>query len=331
MKAILNWFRLRSWALGVLLRNGWPGDIVHFAAGLGDELLCTAVVREMRRRGLRRPWVLSNYPEIYRENGDVAAVLAPDPRLIHLARRLGRRVIEPRYSRHLPDGNMVPPPAHLLKCMLATAGLTGEVTLRAQVSLTPDEIAAARPWRGHIVFQAAVRSAGRPNTLKEYPAALWQEVLDGLGGRHPIVQLGGAADPLLRGVTDMRGRTTLREAAAMLHGARLFLGLESGLMHLARAVDCPAVIVFGGRVAPAQAGYSAFANISRSPPCAPCWKYEGCEYQRRCLTEIPPSEVVARVEAALRAPREPLPEESASISPEEAALWCAMLPRNSPD
>ena len=70
-----------------------------------------------------------------------------------------------------------------------------------------------------------------------------------------FIQIGSTADPPLQRVRDLRGATGIREAAAILYHARLYVGTVGFLMHLARAVECPSVIVFGGREAPWQSGY----------------------------------------------------------------------------
>lgn len=56
--------------------------------------------------------------------------------------------------------------------------------------------------------------------------------------------MGNAKDPLLDGVLDKRGCPSLREAASILYNSDLFVGGISGLMHLARFVGCPSVIVY---------------------------------------------------------------------------------------
>jgi hypothetical protein len=52
-----------------------PDMLIFFGLAPGDDLLCTAVLRELRRRGRENVWIASNYPEIFSGNGDVAAVV----------------------------------------------------------------------------------------------------------------------------------------------------------------------------------------------------------------------------------------------------------------
>jgi ADP-heptose:LPS heptosyltransferase len=59
--------------------------------------------------------------------------------------------------------------------------------------------------------------------------------LHGTHGFVPVV-LGDANDPALPDTLDLRGRTTLRQAAAVLTQCRLFIGNDSGLKHIAAAM-----------------------------------------------------------------------------------------------
>jgi ADP-heptose:LPS heptosyltransferase len=326
MKRLIGTVRLATWGLGQLARHGRPRAVIHFAAGVGDELMLTAVIRELRRRGVPPLWVMSRRPELYRHNPDIAAVVPVDQRIIGLARRCGATLYEPRYGVPEASGNLRPPPAHMITCLMATARLTGRVRLQPVLNLTEAEKAAAAAWAGAIVIQPTVRAAVRPNELKEWWPDRWQAVVNALRGRHRFVQVGGDHDPLLEGVEDRRGHAlSLREVAAMLHHARLFVGLESGLMHLSRAAGCPGVILFGGRVAPHQAGYAGFSNLTRTPHCSPCWRYTGCELDRQCMREITPDEVVAAINEAVARPRAPLPAMNVDLTPAEQARIAAAL------
>jgi ADP-heptose:LPS heptosyltransferase len=209
---------------------------------------------------------------------------------------------------------------------MSTAGITGPVQLRPILNLTNAERRAAAQWTGSIVIQSSVRSAVRPNELKEWCHDRWQQVVDALRQEHRIIQIGGDLDPLLDGVEDRRGHAHgLREVAAMLSHARLFVGLESGVMHLARAADCPAVVILGGRVQPNQASYAGFTNLVRSPTCSPCWRYTGCELDRQCMRDIHPAEVIAAVRASLAHRRAPLPAMVVDLTPAEQARIVACL------
>ena len=108
-----------------------------------------------------------------------------------------------------------------------------------------------------------------------------------------VIQLGSADDPKLEGATDLRGKTTVRQSAAILANSFVFIGLVGFLMHLARAVDCRSVIVYGGREKPTQTGYVANKNLYSQVKCAPCWLRNPCDYDRKCMDLISVSQIIS--------------------------------------
>lgn len=94
----------------------------------------------------------------------------------------------------------------------------------------------------------------------------------------------------------MRGKTTLRESAAILAQSLCCVTTVGLVMHMARAVDCPSVVIYGGREHAWQSGYICNENIESFPECSPCWKWNECEYEKKCMTAISVDEVLAAVE-----------------------------------
>ena len=126
-----------------------------------------------------------------------------------------------------------------------------------------------------------------------------QEVVDFLGSSFEIIQVGSKKDSRLAGVTDYCGKTTIREAGLLLRKSRMFLGLEGALMHMARAVDCPSVIVWGGRLKPYQIGYPCFENVTVDLECSPCWLPNACPHDLKCMKEISSESVIDACEKIL--------------------------------
>jgi hypothetical protein len=65
------------------------------------------------------------------------------------------------------------------------------------------------------------------------------------------VALLGSAGPPLPGVLDLRGRTTLAEAAATIAAARCYIGIDSGLMWIAGSLQVQAIGLYGTSYIPA--------------------------------------------------------------------------------
>lgn len=84
---------------------------------------------------------------------------------------------------------------------------------------------------------------GALDPRRRWPVDRFAALADRLAAAHGLspVVLGAADDPALPGALDLRGRTTLREAAAVLERCVLFVGNDSGLKHLAAAEGLPVV------------------------------------------------------------------------------------------
>jgi hypothetical protein len=299
-----------------IARNGMPSRSLLFGPlSIGDDLLCTTVLHEARRR--EEPFAMfTARPELFTHNPDPLRLLPIDEYYIRTLQAAGRAVIKPYYvtaDPKLPHRDVFPP-RHILAEMCRVAGIRGHVTLRPYVYLTK-----AERERGHLaprtlVVQSTAASAAIPFTTKEWGAAKFAAVLKALDGEFTTVQIGCVTDPVLPVAYDLRGRTTLRETAAVLANGTVFLGLEGFLVHLARAVDCVAVALLGGRVAPEYVGYSSNINFYSPIECAPCGLRNQCPHDLRCQESIPVADVVDAVRLLAERPRSPtLPADKAEV------------------
>jgi len=148
---------------------------------------------------------------------------------------------------------------------------------------------------------------------KQWFPARFQTVVEVLSKKYHFIQLGSLADPPLQHVRDLRGKTSLRESGAILSKATLLLGSVGFLMHLARAVECPSVIIYGGREAPWQSGYTCNKNLYSPVSCAPCWFWNRCDFDRMCMKSISADEVIEAIEEQLSRRRDHLVVDTALI------------------
>ena len=300
---------------GQLLRWGRPHRGLLFGPlSLGDDLLCTAVLHEARRRGEPLA-MLTARPELFAGNPDPARLIPIDDFYVAAIRRLGSRIIQPYYLSQDPANpdRDVPPPRHIIAEMCRLAGLRGRVELRPWLFLSAEERARGALFSRQIAIQSSGLGAAIPYENKEWGADRFTSVARLLGPDYKIVQLGVASDPALPVDADLRGRTSVREAAAILANSAAFVGLEGFLTHLARAVECPSVVVFGGRSRPEIFGYSANANLYGAVDCAPCGLRNTCAYDRACLGRVTPAAVVAAARSVAERPRSPLPSATTDL------------------
>ena len=86
---------------------------------------------------------------------------------------------------------------------------------------------------------------------------------------------------------DLSGKTTLKEAMAIIARCRLFLTNDSGLMHIAAALNVPQVAIFGSTDFAATGPWSTRARIVRSlVDCSPCLKKQCPLGHKECMKKI---------------------------------------------
>jgi heptosyltransferase-2 len=95
-------------------------------------------------------------------------------------------------------------------------------------------------------------------------------------------------------VVDLTGRTSLGDAADLIALARVAVSNDSGLMHIAAALDVPLVALFGSSSpehTPPLARRAVIVTLRLK--CAPCFERQCPHGHTRCLTGIAPEKVLA--------------------------------------
>lgn len=104
------------------------------------------------------------------------------------------------------------------------------------------------------------------------------------------------ASDLRRAPIDLTGKTSIAELPGLLSQCQLFLGNDSGAMHVAAAVGLPVVAVFGPTDPEGTAPVTPHASIVlQKPYCSPCF-LRRCPTDHRCMKAVTP----AMVERAMR-------------------------------
>jgi len=98
------------------------------------------------------------------------------------------------------------------------------------------------------------------------------------------------------GAVNLCGMTGLGDALALIARCRLFVSNDSGLMHVAAALNVPTVAVFGSTDSVATGPRGKHARIvKKDMECSPCLKPE-CPMGYRCLLAVQPEEVWKEME-----------------------------------
>ena len=160
--------------------------------------------------------------------------------------------------------------------------------------------------------------SGGYSLARRWSAEGFAHVADALVERHGarIVLVGTPADGVSQVASLMRseavnleGKTNLKQLAAILKRCDLFIGADSGVMHLAAAVGTPLVAIFGPSNHRAWGPWPRDGRhviLRADLPCSPCsyvgfsvGQREGCQAMT-CMKAITPEMVLAAAERLLQ-------------------------------
>ena len=125
-------------------------------------------------------------------------------------------------------------------------------------------------------------------------------VLGGPGDRDHaaaiVAQAGGAA-------VSLAGDTALGEAAAVIRGARLLVGVDTGLTHLGLAMGTPTLALFGSTRPYLDPAVPNARVLYEPMDCSPCRRRPTCGGAFTCMRRHTVAEVLATAGALLAAPQ----------------------------
>lgn len=144
---------------------------------------------------------------------------------------------------------------------------------------------------------------------KQWNAENFAEVAQSMARLFPVVVLGGEVDNQCAGIAiaaqsvapesiSLQGQTSMVESAAIVQRAKLFIGNDSGLGHVADAAGIPTIIVEGPTHP--SLGYSVYSdrsvNVGANLICRPCSKNGRFCWRlglRSCMSLVTPQIVIS--------------------------------------
>jgi hypothetical protein len=295
-----------------IIKYGIPSHILSFGDSLGDNLLLTTLAHELNVRGYKNIWIKCDHSFLFKNNPDVKLVL-PYKTLLStpILKFFNVKTIFPRYTVYHKDTDRdAIPEKHIILKMADSLNLKGSITNKPYFFLSDVELEKGGYAKKKIIITTSTSGALKPMKNKEWYAERYQQLVDKFYPEYQFIQLGTQNDCPLKNVIDLRGKTTVRETAAILKNASLLVTHVGFMMHLARAVDRRSVIVYGGRERPDQSCYACFENIYSAVECSPCWLHNTCPYDKKCMDMISADMVKAAISNQLQLLDEPLMAES---------------------
>ncbi len=189
---------------------------------------------------------------------------------------------------------------------------------RLQLSIHPSEVSKFNLNREGIKF-ITIHDGWDENTrtknktgvsTKSYPPEKWAELVKLIKIDFPeylIVQLGGLGNGSNIDGADinLRGKTTLKEAASIISSSTLHIDTDSGLVHIAACLGTPSAVLFG----PTNAAYCSYkGNINIAPNlCGNCWWsiddwMDTCPRGLKtaeCMYSIEPKTIIEKIKSKL--------------------------------
>ncbi|HXM96868.1 MAG TPA: lipopolysaccharide heptosyltransferase II [Candidatus Dormibacteraeota bacterium] len=163
--------------------------------------------------------------------------------------------------------------------------------------------AGARPKR----LRIAIAAGASYGSAKCWPPERFAEVADRLAAEtHADIILFGTAgeipvaDAIIAAMHEkpinLTGKTAVADLPALLSQCHVFIGNDSGAMHVAAAVGLPVVAIFGPTDPLGTAPVTPkFTIVQEKPHCSPCF-LRRCPIDHRCMRAITPNMVYEAVQ-----------------------------------
>jgi heptosyltransferase-1 len=151
----------------------------------------------------------------------------------------------------------------------------------------------------------AVLCAFTTRPQKHWFEVRWVELAARLRERGLVpVLLGGPGDTAAAraiasrspGLVDLAGALKLDETAAVIGGAALLVGVDTGLTHIGSALDVPTVALFGSTCPYLQVRHSPTVVLYEPLACSPCKREPTCGGRFDCMRAHTVERVLAAVE-----------------------------------
>ncbi len=252
---------------------------------MGDNLLLTVILPELRKRNSKAKIIVeTKFPEFFIDNPNVDWVTNR-----HF--KTTKKFIKPKYKIVAETSKSI------YEQMLSY--ISDKKEGLPKLYLNEAEIAKHKANFEYFAIAPLGKQAFSANR-KEWGFENFQNLVNLINEKTnaKIIQIGAKNDELLQNVIDKRG-FPIRESAAIIKNSIAFIGLEGGLMHLAKSVEKDSVIIYGGFINPEISKYKNNINVINLIECSPCFTSEKphtiCETML-CMKGILPESVFSKID-----------------------------------
>lgn len=120
------------------------------------------------------------------------------------------------------------------------------------------------------------------------------------------------------------GTTKILDLVQYIQRAKLVVCAEGGISHIARAVETPAIVIYGGFASPKWNGYEDHVNITNEKHCSFCYSPRPCdnEVHKICMKEITVEQVIRAANGLLSRISELEDHNAMQFVRDDAIEWC---------
>jgi heptosyltransferase-2 len=155
------------------------------------------------------------------------------------------------------------------------------------------------------ICPGSINSRAKRWPAESYAALADRLIEDGrqvvlIGSKDEIDVTNDVTNRMRRRPVVLTGRTTLDQITAVMALVDLVITNDTGPAHIAAALGCPTIVIFGPTNPLTTRPFSPRAEMIRHPPdCAPCMLRD-CPIDHRCMTAITVDEVFDHSYALLK-------------------------------
>lgn len=249
--------------------------------GWGDELMLTGIARQMQKRDRRKVQITTPSEKFH-------DAWLHNPRIAHPHERGSFQPLPRRPSGLRP---------YIVSKSVRQWRWRAWGQPVGELYLTAEEKAFGEAHAGRVILEPNIKAGASPN--KQWGWVRWNKLawmLQNAG--HKVTQIGPVGTPMLEGAEHVV-TASMRQAAAVMATARAAVLPEGGLHHVAAAVGTPAVVIFGGFIAPAVTGYTTQQNIFTGEGLG-CGMRLPCPHCLDCMEKIKPEDILDRLMELLK-------------------------------
>jgi len=261
--------------------------------GLGDTLILSPIARRLREDGNKVIFVAQTRLSlnVAKRVPDFDDVIMWDPRLASIAKIINasfwNQIILKKKTKNLID----------LCAEIISCGDIKDKTIKYRLSTGEERFALRykKLFGDYLVFHTDCRKPESYN-LKLWPEEYWQRLID--MQKLPIVIIGTRIETgySFKNCIDLRNKTTIHQAAALIKFSRLLVGIVSVSVWFGNAFDKEAVIIDGGWEPPILTQYEKSHHLFTTIECSPCLRGDNyCPYDLKCMKMIAPESVNRKI------------------------------------